>query len=121
MSSKSKQIEIFLTYLPNRNKSLCRSTTKSERENKMMSSGYTTLDNQKISGSVPAVSVPEQVSVKFSETVLQTFPPSEAQGKISSGYRPPRDADGMCVSSSTLSFIFFVAFLQRIECFWQKL
>ncbi|KAJ8622675.1 hypothetical protein MRB53_031204 [Persea americana] len=93
MSSKSKQIEIFLTYLPNRNKSLCRSTTKSERENKMMSSGYTTLDNQKISGSVPAVSVPEQVSVKFSETVLQTFPPSEAQGKISSGYRPPRDAD----------------------------
>lgn len=29
---------------------------------------------------------------------LETFPPSEAQGKISGGSRPPRDADGTCYS-----------------------
>ncbi|CAN1161383.1 Protein YIPF1 homolog, partial [Linum perenne] len=29
----------------------------------------------------------------FAESNLQTFPPSGAQGKISSGSRPPRDAD----------------------------
>lgn len=59
----------------------------------MMSSGYTHLDNQKVSGSVPAVSDPGPATVKFSDSGLQTFPPSEAQGKISGGYRPPRDAD----------------------------
>ncbi|OVA07926.1 Yip1 domain [Macleaya cordata] len=59
----------------------------------MMSSGYTSLDNQNVSGSVPAVSDPGQVTVKFAESNLQTFPPSETQGKISGGYRPPRDAD----------------------------
>ncbi|CAA7399978.1 unnamed protein product [Spirodela intermedia] len=41
----------------------------------MSSGGYTTIDDQKISGSVP------------------TFPPSEAQGKISGVFRPPPDAD----------------------------
>lgn len=55
-----------------------------------MSSGYTSLDNQKVSGSVPAVSDP---AVKFTASNLQTFPPSEAKGKISGDYRPPRDAD----------------------------
>ncbi|XP_077253417.1 uncharacterized protein LOC143892578 [Tasmannia lanceolata] len=59
----------------------------------MMSSGYTSLDNQKISESVPAVSGPDHVSVKFTDSTLQTFPPSEAQGKISGAFRPPRDAD----------------------------
>ncbi|KAL5723161.1 hypothetical protein ACHQM5_006586 [Ranunculus cassubicifolius] len=59
----------------------------------MMSSGYTHLDNQKVSGSVPAVSDPAQTTVKFAESNLQTFPVSQAQGKISGGYRPPHDAD----------------------------
>ncbi|KAG0492945.1 hypothetical protein HPP92_006015 [Vanilla planifolia] len=61
---------------------------------KMMSGGgYTTIDNQKVSGSVPAVSGPDHVAVKFTESTLQTFPPSEAKGKITGGYRPPTDAD----------------------------
>lgn len=60
----------------------------------MMSGGkYTTIDNQKVSGSVPAVPDPGHVTVKFTDSTLQTFPPTEAQGKISSGSRPPRDAD----------------------------
>ncbi|PSS19648.1 hypothetical protein CEY00_Acc11071 [Actinidia chinensis var. chinensis] len=61
----------------------------------MMSGGnYTTIDNQKVSGSVPAVSdSPDHVTVKFSDSSLQTFPPSGAQGKISGGSGPPRDAD----------------------------
>ncbi|KAF8401664.1 hypothetical protein HHK36_012610 [Tetracentron sinense] len=58
----------------------------------MMSGNYTSLDNQKISGSVPAVSNPVQVTV-FSDSNLQTFPPSDAQGKIAGGYLPPRDTD----------------------------
>jgi hypothetical protein len=63
---------------------------------KMMSSGgkYTTIDNQKVSGSVPAVSdSPAHVAVNFTDSSLQTFPPSGAQGKISRGSGPPRDAD----------------------------
>ncbi|XP_042518693.1 protein YIPF1 homolog isoform X2 [Macadamia integrifolia] len=59
----------------------------------MMSSGYTSLDNQKVSGSVPAASDPGHVTVKFAESNLQTVAPSQAQGKISGGFRPPRDAD----------------------------
>ncbi|KAF9600864.1 hypothetical protein IFM89_013460 [Coptis chinensis] len=59
----------------------------------MSSGGYTSLDNQKVSGSVPAVSDPPHTTVQFTDSNLQTFPPSEAQGKISGGYRPPRDAD----------------------------
>lgn len=59
----------------------------------MMSSGYTSLDNQKVSGSVPAVSDPGHATVKFTASNLETFPPSEAKGKISGDYRPPRDAD----------------------------
>lgn len=31
---------------------------------------------------------------KNADSNLQTFPPSEAHGKIASGARPPRDADG---------------------------
>ncbi|XP_050275769.1 uncharacterized protein LOC126717870 [Quercus robur] len=60
----------------------------------MMSGGnYTSLDNQKVSGSVPAVPDPGQVTVKFTDSTLQTFPPSGAQGKISGASLPPRDAD----------------------------
>ncbi|KAG4395511.1 hypothetical protein AAZX31_20G219700 [Glycine max] len=56
----------------------------------MMSGHYTSIDNQKVSGSVPAVEPPP---FKFSDSNLQTFPPSGAQGKISGGSRPPRDVD----------------------------
>lgn len=60
----------------------------------MMSGNYTSIDNQNVSGSVPAVSdSPAQISVKFSDSDLQTFPPSGAQGKISKASGPPRDAD----------------------------
>lgn len=59
-----------------------------------MSGNYTTIDNQSVSGSVPAVSDPPgQVSVKFNDTTLRTFPPSGSQGKIAGGSGPPRDAD----------------------------
>lgn len=30
----------------------------------------------------------------IADSNLQTFPPSETQGKISSVFRPPQDADG---------------------------
>ncbi|XP_059656229.1 uncharacterized protein LOC132303131 [Cornus florida] len=59
----------------------------------MMSGNYTSIDNQQVSGSVPSVSDPGHVTVKFSDSNLQTFPPSGAQGKISGGSGPPRDAD----------------------------
>ncbi|KAJ1417109.1 Yip1 domain [Sesbania bispinosa] len=59
----------------------------------MMSGKYTTIDNQQLQGSVPAVPDPPTISVKFEDSNLQTFPPSEAQGKITGGSRPPRDAD----------------------------
>ncbi|KAJ6354045.1 hypothetical protein OIU76_002971 [Salix suchowensis] len=63
----------------------------------MMSGGvgkYTHIDNQpQVSGSVPAVPDPGHVTVQFTDSNLQTFPPSGSQGKISGGSRPPRDAD----------------------------
>ncbi|GLT38294.1 hypothetical protein SLA2020_125510 [Shorea laevis] len=59
----------------------------------MMSGKYTSIDNQQVSGSVPAVTDPGHTTVKFSDANLQTFPPSGAQGKISVGSQPPRDAD----------------------------
>ncbi|CAN0897116.1 Protein YIPF1 homolog [Linum grandiflorum] len=59
----------------------------------MMSGNYTPIDNQKVSGSVPAVTDQGHIPVQFAESNLQTFPPSVAQGKISGGSRPPRDAD----------------------------
>ncbi|KAJ6682976.1 hypothetical protein OIU74_021101 [Salix koriyanagi] len=63
----------------------------------MMSGGvgkYTHIDNQpQVSGSVPAVTDPGHVTVQFTDSNLQTFPPSGSQGKISGGSRPPRDAD----------------------------
>ncbi|KAH7657239.1 Yip1 domain-containing protein [Dioscorea alata] len=58
----------------------------------MMSSGYTSIDKQNLSGSVPAASGPDHV-VNFADSNLQTFPPSETQGKISAVFRPPTDAD----------------------------
>ncbi|XP_020581071.1 protein YIPF1 homolog [Phalaenopsis equestris] len=59
----------------------------------MSGGGYTTIDNQKVSGSVPAVSGPDHVAVKFTESNLNTFPPSEAKGKITCVFKPPIDAD----------------------------
>lgn len=59
----------------------------------MMSGNYTTIDNQNVSGSVPAVGGSSHVPVQFTESNLQTFPPSETSGKIAGGARPPRDAD----------------------------
>ncbi|KAI4343224.1 hypothetical protein MLD38_027752 [Melastoma candidum] len=60
----------------------------------MMSGGnYTSIDDQKVSGSVPAVPDPGHVAVKFADSDLESFPPSQAKGKISGGSGPPRDAD----------------------------
>ncbi|XP_021622047.1 protein YIPF1 homolog isoform X2 [Manihot esculenta] len=59
----------------------------------MMSGNYTSIDNQKVSGSVPSVPDPGHISAKFSDSNLQNFPPPSAHGKISSGSRLPRDAD----------------------------
>ncbi|KAL2490521.1 Integral membrane Yip1 family protein [Abeliophyllum distichum] len=60
----------------------------------MMSGNYTSIDNQNVAGSVPAVADPPgHVAVKFTESNLQTFPPSGSQGKISGAAGPPRDAD----------------------------
>ncbi|XP_054800739.1 uncharacterized protein LOC129304916 [Prosopis cineraria] len=59
----------------------------------MMSGKCTTIDDQHVSGSVPAVSDPGQVAVKFTGSNLQTFPPSVPLGKISGGSWPPRDTD----------------------------
>ena len=33
-------------------------------------------------------------AIRFADSNLQTFPPSEARGKIAGAYRPPTDADG---------------------------
>ncbi|KMZ56484.1 Yip1-domain-containing protein [Zostera marina] len=59
----------------------------------MSSGGYTSIENQKVSGSVAAVSLPESSAVKFTDSKLQTFPPSESQGKIAGTVNPPSDAD----------------------------
>lgn len=60
----------------------------------MMSSNYTPIDSQNVTGSVPAVADSSgHVAVKFADSNLQTFPPTAAQGKISGGSGPPRDAD----------------------------
>ncbi len=31
----------------------------------------------------------------FSDSNLQTFPPSDNRGKVAGSFQPPRDADGM--------------------------
>ncbi|CAI9102240.1 OLC1v1000479C1 [Oldenlandia corymbosa var. corymbosa] len=60
----------------------------------MMSGNYTPIDSQNVSGSVPAAADSSgHVAVKFTESNLQTFPPTAAQGKISAASGPPRDAD----------------------------
>ncbi|PKU84190.1 hypothetical protein MA16_Dca002702 [Dendrobium catenatum] len=59
----------------------------------MTGGGYTTIDNQKVSGSVPAVSGSDHVTVKFTESNLHSFPTSEAKGKITGVFKPPSDAD----------------------------
>ncbi|XP_061338051.1 uncharacterized protein LOC133284930 [Gastrolobium bilobum] len=59
----------------------------------MMSGHYTSIDNQKVSGSVRAVPDPPPFTVNFTGSNLQTFPPSGAQGKITGASRPSHDAD----------------------------
>ncbi|KAI4367854.1 hypothetical protein MLD38_016478 [Melastoma candidum] len=59
----------------------------------MPGGNYTTIDGQRVSGSVPAVPDPGHVAVKFTESNLQQFPPSQSKGKIYGGAAPPRDAD----------------------------
>nr|XP_043635185.1 protein YIPF1 homolog [Erigeron canadensis] len=62
----------------------------------MMSGNDPGIDNQNTSGSVaPVQDPPGQVSVKFNDSQLQTFPPSASQGKISIGSGPTHDADVM--------------------------
>ncbi|OEL27695.1 Protein YIPF1-like protein [Dichanthelium oligosanthes] len=60
----------------------------------MSGGGYSSLDDPKASGSVPAATGPDPPAIRFTDSNLQTFPPSEARGKISGAYRPPTDADG---------------------------
>ncbi|XP_076936038.1 uncharacterized protein LOC143602977 [Bidens hawaiensis] len=60
-----------------------------------MSENYTNINKQNASSSVPPAPDPSgQVSVKFNDSALQTFPPSASVGKIAGGSGPPRDADG---------------------------
>ncbi|TVU36539.1 hypothetical protein EJB05_18476 [Eragrostis curvula] len=59
----------------------------------MSDGGYSALDDPKASGSVPAAAGPDPPAIRFTDSNLQTFPPSEARGKISGAYRPPTDAD----------------------------
>ncbi|KAJ0704232.1 putative Yip1 domain, protein Yip5/YIPF1/YIPF2 [Helianthus annuus] len=60
----------------------------------MMSEKYTNINNHNASRSVPPVQDPPgQVSVKFRDSALQTFPPSAQEGKIAGGSGPPRDVD----------------------------
>ncbi|KAH7543079.1 hypothetical protein FEM48_Zijuj02G0145200 [Ziziphus jujuba var. spinosa] len=80
----------------------------------MMSGNYTSIDNQKVSGSVPAATDPGHVAVKFQDSNLQTFPPSEAQGKISGVSRPPRDADGSTCSGNIDVVIFYQVDLEQV-------
>jgi len=59
----------------------------------MSGGGYSSLDDPKASGSVPAATGPDPPAIRFAESNLQTFPPPDARGKISGAYRPPTDAD----------------------------
>ena len=70
---------------------------RAEGYKKMMSGNYTSIDNQGVSGSMPAVTDPDprHVAINLSDSNLQTFPPSGAPGKITGDARPPSDADGM--------------------------
>ncbi|KAG8047520.1 hypothetical protein GUJ93_ZPchr0008g13556 [Zizania palustris] len=64
----------------------------------MSGSGYSSLP--KALGSVPAATGPDPPAIKFTDSNLQTFLPSEAKGKISGTYHPPTDADDMFSSKS---------------------
>lgn len=59
----------------------------------MSGGGYTTIDNQNVSGSVPAVSGHDHIAVKFADSNLHSFPVSEPKGKITGVFKPPSDAD----------------------------
>ncbi|XP_066342818.1 uncharacterized protein [Miscanthus floridulus] len=59
----------------------------------MSGGGYSALDDPKVSGSVPLATGTDPSAIRFANSNLQTFPPSEARGKIAGAYRPPTDAD----------------------------
>lgn len=59
-----------------------------------MSTGqYTHLGTEHVSGSVPVAVEGDHMVLPFPESKLQTFPPSETQGKITGSFKPPTDAD----------------------------
>ncbi|XP_073026538.1 uncharacterized protein [Primulina eburnea] len=62
----------------------------------MMSGNYTSINNQNLIGSVPAVTDPAAI-----ESNLQIFPPVVPQGKITGPSRPPRDADDTFTKSAS--------------------
>lgn len=55
--------------------------------------------------------LPKSQNLSSSESNLQTFPPSEAQGKISAVFRPPSDADGEISNPNLRFFSIFGGFL----------
>eukprot|EP00249_Psilotum_nudum_P008977 c21632_g1_i1 orf=395-1237(+) len=58
-----------------------------------MSTGYSHLGTENVSGSVPVAAEVDHMVLSFPESNLQTFPPGETQGKISGSFLPPSDAD----------------------------
>ncbi|EFJ10174.1 hypothetical protein SELMODRAFT_447419 [Selaginella moellendorffii] len=55
-------------------------------------SGYSTIGGD-VSGSVPAAAGADHVALQFQDSNLQTFPPTDARGKLTGSSKPPRDAD----------------------------
>ncbi|KAG6553678.1 hypothetical protein Mapa_004593 [Marchantia paleacea] len=58
-----------------------------------MSSGYTSLGSEAVTGSVPVAAAGPDHRLQFQESSLQTFPPSDTRGKVTGTFQPPRDAD----------------------------
>ncbi|KAJ7525012.1 hypothetical protein O6H91_17G032100 [Diphasiastrum complanatum] len=58
-----------------------------------MSGAYASLGDVDVSGSVPVAASSDRVALKFQESNLQAFPPTDARGKLTGSYQPPRDAD----------------------------
>lgn len=58
-----------------------------------MSTGYTHLGTEHVSGSVPVAVGGDHMVLPFPESKLQNFPPSETQGRIKGSFLPPADAD----------------------------
>lgn len=63
----------------------------------------TLLTSALLVGVSQAATGPDPPTIKFADSNLQIFPPSEAKGKISGAYRPPTDADGQIRSPTSSS------------------